>query len=103
MCTLGLFVILTTAAAAQQPNTLTAAEVSGGWILLFDGHSLSGWTPEGAAQWRVENGALVADAGGYGWLRSDGVYSVATSALPRTATRHFPSLRRDRRAACHRI
>ena len=50
-------------AAAAQPNTLTAAERSAGWKLLFDGTTLKGWRGLGydsvpAAHWRVENGAI---------------------------------------------
>jgi len=32
-----------------------------GWTQLFDGKSLDGWTQVGTANWRVEDGALVAD------------------------------------------
>lgn len=42
----------------------------GNWIPLFDGHSLSGWTSEQGARWRVSDGLLIGDAGGDGWLRS---------------------------------
>jgi Domain of Unknown Function (DUF1080) len=34
-----------------------------GWIQLFDGKTMDGWTPSnGDVNWRVEDGALVADA-----------------------------------------
>lgn len=46
-----------------------------GETVLFDGKSLAGWHSEGDAKWRVDSGAIVADAGGDGWLRSDKVYS----------------------------
>ena len=62
-------------AAAAQPNSLTPQEAREGWILLFDGESLFGWTPEGKAQWRVENGAILADSGAYGWLRSNSAFA----------------------------
>ena len=46
------------------PNTLTAAEVEAGWILLFDGHSTNGWRgynqesfPE--VGWEVADGCLI--------------------------------------------
>jgi hypothetical protein len=42
-----------------------------GWIELFDGRSLAGWTEEQGAQWRVSAGEIVGDAGADGWLRSD--------------------------------
>jgi hypothetical protein len=43
---------------------------TGGWIALFDGHSLSGWNPEQGAKWRASSGILIGDAGNDGWLRS---------------------------------
>ena len=55
---------------AQQPNTLTRQEAAAGWILLFDGESLFGWTQEGKAQWRIANGILTSDEGENGWLRT---------------------------------
>lgn len=49
--------------AAEQPNTLTAAEKSAGWKLLFDGKSLAGWrgykTEAIGAGWEVQDGAIV--------------------------------------------
>ena len=42
-----------------------------GWISLFDGKSLRGWTAEQGAKWRVDRGSIVADAGDDGWLRSE--------------------------------
>lgn len=34
-----------------------------GWIRLFDGHTLYGWQMTGGANWRIEDQALVVDAG----------------------------------------
>ncbi len=48
---------------------LTPAEIGAGWVSLFDGETLYGWTPEGKASWRVDNGAIVADPAESGWLR----------------------------------
>ena len=42
---------------------LTPEEASDGWIRLFDGHSLFGWQIAGAANFRVEDGNIVADGG----------------------------------------
>jgi hypothetical protein len=57
--------LLAPAAMAQTPNALTAREKAGGWKLLFDGHSLSGWRsfkrPDLAPGWRVEDGVLTLD------------------------------------------
>jgi hypothetical protein len=51
------------ASAADEPNTLTKAEESAGWKLLFDGKSFSGWhnfKQEGVRPgWQVKDGALV--------------------------------------------
>ncbi len=60
-----LFLLTAALAAAQQPNTLTPEEKSAGWILLFDGRSLSGWTPSPASNppldsFFIEEGAIVA-------------------------------------------
>ena len=45
-------------ALAQAPNTLTPAEKSAGWKLLFDGKSLKGWQPPAPATWGIEDGCL---------------------------------------------
>lgn len=54
--------------AAQEPNTLTAAEREAGWKLLFDGRSLDGWRRyDGGAMtggWVVEEGTLAHVRGG---------------------------------------
>lgn len=60
---------------SAQPNVLTPKEVADGWILLFDGESLWGWTQEGKAQWRAADGVVIADAGDYGWLRSNSEFA----------------------------
>lgn len=62
------------AAAYSQPRA-NPDNATGGWIALFDGHSLRGWTPEQGAKWRVASGSIVGDAGDDGWLRSDGQFS----------------------------
>jgi len=53
------------------PNTLTEAEVKGGWKLLFDGKTMNGWRgaymdslPEKG--WRVQDGMLIVEAFGGG-------------------------------------
>lgn len=42
-----------------------------GWIELFDGKSLAGWTQEKGARWSVSAGEIVGAAGTDGWLRSN--------------------------------
>jgi len=49
--------------AMQAPNTLSAAEKSAGWRLLFDGATSAGWHLYGGgrvAGWEIADGALVA-------------------------------------------
>ena len=42
--------------------TNTASSQTGpGWIQLFDGKTLDGWDRVGEANWRIEDGAIVAD------------------------------------------
>ncbi len=45
-------------AAERQPAPLSRAEIDAGWIRLFDGESLFGWSPRGSAQWQVADGAI---------------------------------------------
>jgi hypothetical protein len=49
-------------------NTLTAAEKSDGWRLLFDGQTVKGWrgfrSDPPPAGWKAMDGALVRDGGG---------------------------------------
>jgi hypothetical protein len=57
---------------AAEPNTLTAAEKSAGWKLLFDGKSLNGWrgykSEAIGAGWKAQDGALVLTQGKAGDL-----------------------------------
>ena len=50
-------------------NPLTEAEMTEGWISLFDGHSLFGWESNTTeVNWSVADGAITADAGPKGLL-----------------------------------
>ncbi|HWQ56130.1 MAG TPA: DUF1080 domain-containing protein [Bryobacteraceae bacterium] len=68
-----LFLLLTATLFAQH-TSLTPKEISDGWVLLFDGETLFGWTPEGKAQWRASGGVLTAE-GENGWLRSNAAFA----------------------------
>lgn len=57
------------AAALGRP----AAAQEGRWVSLFNGRNANGWDRVGNANWRVEQGALVADRGN-GFLVSKGSY-----------------------------
>ncbi len=54
--------------------TEAAAQSDAGWTALFDGKSLDNWTPIGTANWKLEDGAVVADNGN-GFLVSKNDYS----------------------------
>jgi hypothetical protein len=62
--------LLATALAALSLGFAQSKD-SSAWIALFNGRSLAGWIPEQSAQWRVVQGAIVSEAGGDGWLRSE--------------------------------
>ncbi len=64
--------------AADLPNTLSEAEKSAGWILLFDGKTTAGWLevtglPFPRDSWKIEDGSLRALNPGHGFqdLRSE--------------------------------
>lgn len=52
----------------------TRGEQAGEWQTLFDGSSLAGWRQVDDANWRLMDGAVVADAG-TGFLLSAGSYA----------------------------
>ena len=62
---LGLLIV---SPLAAQPNTLTQAEIEQGWVLLWDGKTEYGWEWHGDARWKIQDGVLKSDGGGYGWL-----------------------------------
>ncbi|MEX2264194.1 MAG: DUF1080 domain-containing protein [Bryobacteraceae bacterium] len=67
-------VFLASALSAQH-NVLTPKEAAEGYVLLFDGETLFGWTPEGKAEWLAEGGAIVAASGDSGYLRSNSAFA----------------------------
>jgi hypothetical protein len=67
-------VFLATFARAAEPvpspNTLTSNELSEGWILLFDGQSLFGWSKASEADWKVADGMVRVGDGQPGLLHT---------------------------------
>ena len=51
-----------------------AAQTDAGWVTLFDGKNLDSWVKTGDANWRLEDGAVVADKG-KGFLVSKNTYA----------------------------
>jgi hypothetical protein len=65
-----LWSTLATTGLAAAPNTLTPEELAEGWLLLFDGETLFGWTAANKADWKVVDGEIVATEGEQGLLRT---------------------------------
>ncbi|WP_422930269.1 3-keto-disaccharide hydrolase [Singulisphaera sp. PoT] len=61
----------------------TAQAEDEGFVSLFDGKSLQGWTPvnSSAGNWLVQDGLLVTKGQGGGWLSTDKVYKDFTLKL----------------------
>jgi len=81
VCVLAAAAICT--ANAAEPNTLTEAEKTAGWKLLFDGKTTKGWRgykmqsmPPG---WVVTNGTLARIAGGAGGKGAGGGDDIVTT------------------------
>ncbi len=55
--------------AMAQRGPLPAGQAAEGWIRLFDGETLYGWTNEGGVVHRIAEGVLTLEPG-TGWLRS---------------------------------
>jgi 3-keto-disaccharide hydrolase len=68
---LGLLLIAFTVSWHSRPASGQAAE---GWVALFDGKNLDNWHQIGDANWRLEDGAVVADKGS-GFLVSKATYT----------------------------
>jgi len=68
-----IIALVTVCAAAVTFQPLSHAQGQDGWITLFDGKNLDNWTPIGTANWRLEDGAVVADNGN-GFLVSKNDY-----------------------------
>ncbi|MBB73445.1 MAG: glycosyl hydrolase [Planctomycetaceae bacterium] len=55
-------------AVTESPRPLSDQDLVDGWISLFDGQTLFGWSAHSDVNWRVERGAIVADEGEVGLL-----------------------------------
>jgi hypothetical protein len=57
------------------PNQLTREQIAEGWISLFDGETLFGWTPTSGANWKVEDGAITVSEGEEGFLATNAEFA----------------------------
>ena len=62
---------LVATAEETAPNQLTPEQIVEGWISLFDGETLFGWTPTSKANWKVEEGAIAVSEGEQGFLMTN--------------------------------
>lgn len=68
------FLAIPLVAALAACSHMSTEPAGGGWITLFDGSTLDHWTQVGDANWRIVDGAVVADKGG-GFLVSKRTYA----------------------------
>ena len=68
---LGLLLI---ACTVSWPSHPVSGQAAGGWVTLFDGKNLDHWNRIGDANWRLEDGVVVADKGS-GFLVSKEAYT----------------------------
>jgi len=66
--------ILSACILGAKDNTVTPAEAQDGWLLLFDGESLFGWSQDGK-RWKPGEGVLMCETGDCGELRTDVPFS----------------------------
>jgi hypothetical protein len=59
---------------AVEPSPPPKEDAAAGWIQLFDGKSLFGWTADEGTQWTAADGVLKADQGPAGWLRTHAAF-----------------------------
>src|SRR5256886_16431522 len=83
-----------TGGALPAPNTLTVAERSAGWRLLFDGKTFNGWRGLGydsvpTAHWKIENGTIRKLADGDVPRLPDGQPAAGGDLMTRDTFRDF--------------
>ncbi len=67
-CLCAAFALVAGVSATAEPKMLSKDEAKAGWINLFDGETTFGWNASGDAQWKVDGGNIVCEAGTNGAL-----------------------------------
>ena len=80
-----LCLLLVALSVAAADNSVSKPEAEDGWLLLFDGDSLFGWTAISGARWQVASGALTTASDGAS-LRSNSAFADFTLKLDYRAT-----------------
>lgn len=79
LCRTGLAILVAlcavTPALAQGDALPTPEEATNGWIALFDGETLFGWTNVGGSDWQVVDGILTCEGGSSGFLATTSQFS----------------------------
>ncbi len=75
-----LCLLLVAASLWAKDNSVSKPEADDGWILLFDGQSLFGWTPQAGGRWQVIGGTLV-PAADSGYLQTNSAFTDFTLKL----------------------
>jgi hypothetical protein len=92
-------------------GTLPTEALQEGWISLFDGRSLFGWTPSSVADWHIEDGTIVVSKGEKGLLCTttqfaDYVLTLEFMSDPQTNSGIFlrtPMLPQDPSSDCYEL
>lgn len=98
-------------AKATPVNQLSAEEIADGWIQLFDGETLFGWTPTSDANWEVNDESITVSTGEPGFLRSNSQFGdfelvVEFKSAPGTNSGiflHSPEIPKDPTSDCYEL
>jgi hypothetical protein len=69
-----LTLLLVATSLAAGDNSISKPEADDGWLLLFDGDSIFGWTTQSGQPWRAADGSL-APASDHGFLRTNSAFA----------------------------
>ena len=72
-----LCLLLVATALFAKDNSVSKPEADDGWILLFDGESLFGWTLQGGGRWQATGGFLAPSVDS-GYLQSNSAFTDFT-------------------------